>query len=71
MLNLTAGDHKLGDTIDVEGQVPKLISVTAHLRSDQEIEALEIVQDGNVVASVDLRKRFNGSALDEKLNQEL
>ena len=71
MLELTAEGATLGDTLEVDSANPPTIAVSSTVRAIEPLEALQIIHNGVVVSSVDLRRKQGDSKLTETLTHEL
>lgn len=65
ILTITADGQPMGEMLTRPADDRKPVSVAARLRSIEPIESLEIVHDGRVVSSADLRTKPVAKVLDE------
>jgi hypothetical protein len=71
MLTLTANEKTPGDTIAINSQQPEAVSITTTVQSIEELESLEIIHDGRVVASKQLLAEVPAPTVDAELEFEL
>lgn len=71
MLTLTANDQPIGATIALRSDAASTIQVRTSVRSLETLESLEVVHDGYVVASRDLRKDKPNPTVESELEIEI
>ena len=71
MLTLTANGKTVGDTISVGSDQSSTVSVQTIVRSISQLESLEIIHDGRIVASRDLRRESADPSVESKVNFEV
>ena len=71
MLTMTVNGRSMGDTIELKSQDQDDLRIEAHLRSIEPIEAVQIIHNGLVVSSTDLRKKIPSPFLDLRLDHKL
>jgi len=71
MLILTADGKDMGSTIQYSSNENKPIKVKAHLRSIENLESLELIHNGRVVKTIDLKDRKPSPVLEKTLSMEL
>ena len=71
MLVLTANDKTVGDTISVGTDQSSAVSIQTTVRSGRQLESLEIIHDGRIVASRNLLRESTDPSVDVTLKFEL
>jgi hypothetical protein len=71
MLTITANDQTVGDTIAVKTNQSATVSIETAVRSSQQLESLEIIHDGRVVASRNLLRQSADPSAEATLTLEL
>ena len=56
MLTLTANDKTIGDTVSIRSSQSTTVSIQTTVRSREQLESLEIIHDGRVVAARNLQR---------------
>ena len=56
MLTLTANDKTIGDTVAIKSNQSTTVSIQTTVRSREQLESLEIIHDGRVVAARNLQR---------------
>ncbi|MCR9292726.1 MAG: CehA/McbA family metallohydrolase [bacterium] len=71
MLWLNADQAQVGDTLQLSSESSSPIRVTTQVKAVENLEALEIVHNGCVVSSKDLRNELADPTVDSRLETEL
>ncbi len=71
MLKLSANGQSIGDTISINSDQPKTLSIQTSVKSIEQLEALQIIHDGRVVASLDMKRIAPDPNSDSKLTFDL
>lgn len=71
MLSLTVNDKTSGDTIAISSEVPHTMSVRTRVQAIEQLESLEIIHDGRVVASKQLLAALPAPTVNAELKFEV
>ncbi len=71
MLFLTANDQPVGSSLDFDGSESAEVAVQVKVQAIEALESLELIHDGYLVASIDLRDRAPRPTLEADLNHRL
>ncbi|MEZ6063447.1 MAG: CehA/McbA family metallohydrolase [Planctomycetaceae bacterium] len=67
MLTLTANGEDVGSTLAIDSSTKQLVSVAATVRSIESLEALQIIHDGTVVETRDLRQESGDPVIADEM----